>query len=60
MICPYCHIEMSSCLKTNFSFIQSMKIENLCAIIPISVTVPQARIHSCSQCKYFVVEGLPV
>lgn len=58
MICPYCHIEMNSCLKKNYSFIQSMKIENLCEIIPISVTVPRARIHSCTQCKYFVIEGL--
>ena len=58
MICPYCHIEMDSRLKKNFLFIQSMKIEHLCEIIPISVTVPRARIHSCTQCKYFVIEGL--
>lgn len=58
MICPYCHIETNSRLKKNFLFIQSMKIENLCEIIPISVTVPRARIHSCTQCKYFVIEGL--
>lgn len=58
MICPYCHIEMNSCLKKNFSFIQSTKIENLCEIIPVSVTVPKAHIHSCMQCKYLVIEGL--
>ena len=57
MICPYCHIEMDSRLKTNYTFIQAMKIENLCEIIPISVTVPRARIHSCTQCKYFAIEG---
>ena len=57
MICPYCHIEMNSCLKTNYTFIQAMKIENLCEIIPISVTVPRVRIHSCTHCKYFVAEG---
>ena len=56
MICPYCHIEMNSCLKTNYTFIQAMKIENLCEIIPISVTVPRVRIHSCTHCKYFVAE----
>lgn len=58
MICPYCHIEMNSRLKKNYSFIQHIKIENLGKITPITVTVPQAQIHSCTQCKYCAIESL--